>query len=556
MRKIVLFLALISIIDQTVIAQIKWADYTQVYSSSIQNDSTTVGLILALNKMNDSFWVTNSYNNLKESLLKDSSFRNYRPSDFIVRTAFDTSKAQFFLHGVNKNNADEFEFRVLDGQAGEIIPWTNVGEKGLNNFNKWGERQLIYLGGYKTAYGNFITVDVREKSDFRIISSAVVKWLPISPILLNIYTTNDLGDFLRRLQQYGTNRLSSEERSKWESKYSSSQLDEVTGLPKKLKVKSSDNSIIFYLKADIYSKEQIEYELVKNKKVLRPWGSNEFDNSFIWIKNLSPGEYLLKIRYNVQPENVTEYPFIVLSTWYQSVLFKLLIGILSIAFLGSIVFLILFIKQRQKTSKELTNNLKLQIDLKSIHSQLNPHFIFNALSSIQGLINKQDVQGANTYLADFARLMRESLANNNKDYNTLKEEISVLETYLKLEQLRFGFKYYLTVNDINIYETEIPSMLLQPLIENAVKHGISSLKENGIINVEFSKNNNDLVVKVQDNGAGFVYNEDLSGYGLKLTRDRIKLLNQIMTGQNIEFIFEKNSQLGTSVLITFKNWLL
>lgn len=251
-----------------------------------------------------------------------------------------------------------------------------------------------------------------------------------------------------------------------------------------------------------------------------------------------------------------EYPFEIETAWYQSVVFKIIVGILTVAFWGFIIFLILLIKQRKKTARELSNKEKSQLELKAIYAQLNPHFVFNALSSIQGLINNQDIEGANHYLSDFARLMRDSLANSNKDQTSLKEEMITLETYLKLEQLRFGFKYDIKTSDVNIYETEIPSLLLQPLIENAVKHGVSTLKENGIINLGFSKHNNDMIVTIQDNGGGFQYSENMDGYGLKLTNDRIKLLNQIMNGQFIEMHIKEGLPVGTIINLTFKNWFL
>lgn len=415
---------------------------------------------------------------------------------------------------------------------------------------------MAYLGGYKTELSNDIVVDIRKKGNNEILTSAVVHWEPISPILLNIYTANELNEFLKRLKEYGAMRLSTEEIGKWKKQYAVDQLDEISSLPKKLVVASTDNNLIFYLRAEIYNKDQVEYELVKDKKIIRPWNKNEFDNCFIWLKNLLHGEYLLRIRYSVQRENITEYPFIVETAWYQSASFKIIIGILTATFLGFVIFLILLIKQRQKTVKELSKKVKLQLELKSIYAQLNPHFVFNALSSIQGLINKQDIQGANKYLADFASLMRDSLTNTNKDQTTLNEEIITLETYLKLEQLRFGFKYYVNVNEINIYDTEIPPLLLQPLIENAVKHGISSLKEKGMVNIDFIRNSNDMIVTIKDNGGGFEYTEELNGYGLKLTRDRIKLLNQILSEQSIELLIDKMSPLGMLVSLTFRKWFL
>ncbi|MEP6613130.1 MAG: histidine kinase, partial [Mucilaginibacter sp.] len=196
-------------------------------------------------------------------------------------------------------------------------------------------------------------------------------------------------------------------------------------------------------------------------------------------------------------------------------------------------------------------------ELKSIYAQLNPHFIFNALSSIQGLINKQDIKGANSYLSDFARLMRESLNNSNKDQTSLDKEMVTLETYLKLEQLRFGFMYQINIDkSINAYETEIPSLLLQPLVENAIKHGTSALQDKGEVAVNFTRRGNNMIVNVKDNGPGFLGNTNATGFGLKLTQDRIKLLNEFTKGQSITFEIKKNTPTGADIELTFNNWFL
>jgi hypothetical protein len=415
---------------------------------------------------------------------------------------------------------------------------------------------MTYLGGYLNQVGNNLIVDVRKKGTTKIILSVVVEWGSLRPVLLNIYSVSELNDFINRLRIPGTGHMTSKERSKWQIHYSANQLDANTSLPKKMKVASTENNLIFYLKASIYSKNQLEYGLIKDNKIIRSWGVNDYDHSFIWLKNLKPGEYILRMRYSIQRKNVTEYPFVIEPEWYQTTLFKFIIGLLIISYLGFVIYLIPSLRQKHKAKEELAKKEKLQLELKAIYAQLNPHFVFNALSSIQGLINKKDIEGANMYLSDFARLMRDSMTNNNKEQTSLNQEIITLETYLKLEQLRFGFKFEIKTSDVNIYETEIPSLLLQPLIENAVKHGVSSLKEDGFVNLLFSKANNDMMVEIRDNGEGFVINEVENGYGLKLTRDRIKLLNQIMNGQSIELRIKGNTPSGTIVSLQFKNWFL
>ena len=137
-----------------------------------------------------------------------------------------------------------------------------------------------------------------------------------------------------------------------------------------------------------------------------------------------------------------------------------------------------------------TKNAKLQkeiakLQLNSIRSQLNPHFLFNALSGIQNLINKNEIDNANKYLSKFARLTRNVL--DDKELISLAQEKALLDDYLQMEQLRFGFNYEINaVENLDLNNIEIPSMLLQPFVENAIKHGIASKNNEGSVEIHFS----------------------------------------------------------------------
>jgi LytS/YehU family sensor histidine kinase len=109
--------------------------------------------------------------------------------------------------------------------------------------------------------------------------------------------------------------------------------------------------------------------------------------------------------------------------------------------------------------------------------------------------------------------------------------------------------------EIDASAIEIPALFLQPLVENAVKHGISALQENGQLIVLFEKLDNDMVVSVNDNGKGFNPDDNANGFGLQLTKERIKLLNQTLNGQHIEFLVKRTDNV-TQVIIHFKNWLI
>ena len=209
-----------------------------------------------------------------------------------------------------------------------------------------------------------------------------------------------------------------------------------------------------------------------------------------------------------------------------------------------------FIQQKENENKQA------KLELKAIYSQLNPHFIFNALASIQSLLNKKDIERANTYLSEFSSLLRSALKSTERELTPLSYELQIIEPYLSLEQLRFQFKYTITIDEsININEVEIPSLLLQPLVENAIKHGISSLYEKGEIAILFTKFQKDLLLSIIDNGLGYNVSEISTGLGLKLTKDRIHLLNQTLNVNSIELMIESAKNKGTTVHLIFKNWL-
>jgi LytS/YehU family sensor histidine kinase len=138
--------------------------------------------------------------------------------------------------------------------------------------------------------------------------------------------------------------------------------------------------------------------------------------------------------------------------------------------------------------------------------QLNPHFIFNSLQAIQDFIYGNNEKEASQYLSKFARLMRLTLENSRHENITLKKEIEGLENYLALQKLRLGDKleYSVTVSDsIDPTFNEIPPMLVQPFVENAVEHGVKMKEGNGLITVDFGMEQNMLIVTITDNGPGF-----------------------------------------------------
>jgi uncharacterized membrane-anchored protein YhcB (DUF1043 family) len=236
---------------------------------------------------------------------------------------------------------------------------------------------------------------------------------------------------------------------------------------------------------------------------------------------------------------------------------ELLIYTLIVALAIGLIFLVIlyFTKKRNKKNlaeKEQQKNIA-KLQLTSVRSQLNPHFLFNALSGIQNLMNKNEIDNANKYLSKFARLTRNVL--DDKELISLSQEKTLLDDYLQMEQLRFGFKYEINCSEnLDLDNIEIPSMLLQPFVENAVKHGISQKASDGKIMITFIKQANDLVLTVTDNGNGFDTEKKNNGLGLLLSNNRIELLNSIYK-ENRFTLDIQSSVKGTKISLALTDWL-
>ena len=201
----------------------------------------------------------------------------------------------------------------------------------------------------------------------------------------------------------------------------------------------------------------------------------------------------------------------------------------------------------------------LEVELRGIRSQMNPHFLFNAMSSIQNLIRKKEQEKADIYLGQFAGLMRKTLRNTAEEYIPLSDEIDMLEQYCSLESLRHPFSYEFQLDErVDVHNTYIPSMILQPIIENAIIHGLSPLTEARQLIVKISPSPSGLYCQVMDNGVGIlaaqahVQDKERKSYGMKLVRQRLDLLG---LNSDKHFSIQDRSQLqppsqGTLVTLT------
>lgn len=232
-------------------------------------------------------------------------------------------------------------------------------------------------------------------------------------------------------------------------------------------------------------------------------------------------------------------------------------------FLGMLLLgIAAFFFYRSNRQQKLANNL---LALKSLRSQMNPHFIFNALNSVNNYISKSDERSANRFLSEFSTLMRAVLENSEEDFIPLTKELELLELYVKLEHSRFSDKFNYTITtdpNIDVAAYQIPPMLLQPYIENAIWHGLRYKDELGFLNINLKQKNKEAIeITIEDNGIGRKKSAELKTQNQKKQRSkgmgnikkRVAILNSMYKDKVDVSIKDLSSDgSGTKVLLTLK----
>ena len=220
----------------------------------------------------------------------------------------------------------------------------------------------------------------------------------------------------------------------------------------------------------------------------------------------------------------------------SSILFNAAIAFIATTVIG------LYQSQRERfhlqiAKKELDiikiQQLKTTAELETLQSRINPHFLYNSLNSIASLIHdKPDL--AEEMTLRLSKLFRYSINSQNESKTTVKEEIDIVQNYIAIETLRFGDRISFEVLvEPYLLKQLIPRFLIQPLVENAIKHGLHEIVENGIILIEIKQDENNLIIGVSDNGKPFSDNLQ-AGYGLQSTYDKLNLLHP--NGYQLELV--------------------
>lgn len=305
---------------------------------------------------------------------------------------------------------------------------------------------------------------------------------------------------------------------------------------------NASNISIELLGITLKSRHNFFYEY-RLKGIDSNWIKQNSTNNLVRFTSLPPGNYTFESRVVNEDgtlSNILHQSFNIEKPWWQKWWFILSIILITLAVL---YFILQFkLKTLAKKNRDKLEQAKIQEALRNsqliaLKAQMNPHFIFNALNSIQEFIVLNDKMNANFYLGKFADLMRLTLDLSNKEVISLSDELKVLKLYLELENLRFeeNFEYTITTHEIaDVLSIKIPAMLIQPYVENAVKHGL--LHKQGLkkLTISFSIKNTDILIcTIEDNGIGRKRSNEMNtlrtkkhtSFATGATKKRLELLN-------------------------------
>jgi ligand-binding sensor domain-containing protein len=330
-----------------------------------------------------------------------------------------------------------------------------------------------------------------------------------------------------------------------------------------LRLKSDEKNLDIYFSVPDYAQQgnyTYYYRIGSGKN---DW--EKIENGFIKLNNLMHGNYRLQLK---AQNNITgsftpinELRFSIAAKWFQTWLFKILV-FFTVGFLLYSFFKYRAnqIRKNEKLKTEFENRM-LHLEMQNLRSQMNPHFIFNSLNSINSFIVENKTHLASDYLTKFSRLIRLILENSKNEVIPLEKEIETLKLYLLMESVRFSKKFdyeVIVADDLDEQMIKIPPMIIQPYVENAIWHGLLHKEEKGKVVVAINKIAEKIQITIEDNGIGRDKAGELKSknsttnksYGLQITAQRIKQLNVANTIDIIDLKDNKQHALGTKVNIT------
>lgn len=296
---------------------------------------------------------------------------------------------------------------------------------------------------------------------------------------------------------------------------------------------------------------------------------NAKERRFANYTNVPDGNYIFQLQAanneGIWNDKIYELPVSITKSWWNTWWFRIAV-LLLIAYFGYSVYRyrILQIRNEVKLKSDFEKQLA-NVEMNALRAQMNPHFLFNCLNSIDSYIIKNDTKKASEYLNKFARLIRLILQNSQSNYVNLKDEIEALDLYMNMESLRFRdkFDYEIKIGDeLDVESIDVPPMLIQPYIENAIWHGLmhKSDGQKGKVQLKLNRQNGSLKCIVEDNGIGREKALEIrskqnikrkKSMGMRITQDRIQIINKMFDSKtSVEIIDLKDNKgqpIGTRV---------
>jgi len=294
-----------------------------------------------------------------------------------------------------------------------------------------------------------------------------------------------------------------------------------------------------------------------------------------FYSQLNYGEYLFKVKCinsdGIEASEITTLKIIINTPFYKTWWFTGIVIFLVILILCTLIYWrnkkTKLIKQIELSEQELSKQLA-ETKMQALRSQMNPHFVFNSLNSINHFILSHDIENASNYLTKFSRLIRLILDNSRNEWTLFENEIKALELYIQLEAVRFDDAFIYSINidkNISTKTLQIPPLIIQPYVENAIWHGLLH-KQNGVGKLEINVSiiDGDLNIKITDNGVGrakatLIKNSTTSlhkSQGMKITNERLDIANNLYKlnarVKIFDLVNDDGIPIGTSVLLIIK----
>ncbi|NJN34160.1 MAG: histidine kinase [Saprospiraceae bacterium] len=297
------------------------------------------------------------------------------------------------------------------------------------------------------------------------------------------------------------------------------------------------------------------------------WSERKNTEGIATYFQLPAGTYTFQVRAEnsdgVSSEKYKTLTIKVLSPWFFS-----WFGIFFwITLLASVIWGIVKVRESRLRAKAAFERKILTTELAALRAQMNPHFLFNTMNSINAVVLRKESDNASRFLTDFAHLMRQILDSSSQEFIALEKEVEILRGYLKMEQLRFDnrFTFEINIDDgLDVWDTQVPSLFFQPFIENAILHGLNHKIDGlGVLKIDFSiENAHYFTCTIADNGVGRKRSAEINAErrekshdskGMNITNNRVEILNANRVEKiNIAVVDLKNTEgvgIGTSVVI-------